>query len=272
MELSYTSDDNPALAPRHTAGSELRPAAEVFGFLLERRRTRSMSMNREFPSIAPTSPWDLKSSTGHVHGVPTTPSNSKQFPSYSSKLRPGEVPALADTPSTVGSILVDPPHTATILERTRIPVAHGRLYEGPRTGQATATTVAAGASRIPRERRSFQIPSGAQIPTLETHFSSTSPTEPVKLTLASTASDDALRWAISAGGRQSGVPPKRDVPFPPQNVHRRSVSYGSSGLIPDSKDAGLGAQVKGMKSNVGNKENIISTTEDAGMCPFVFFD
>jgi hypothetical protein len=60
-------------------------------------------------------------------------------------------------------------------------------------------------------------------------------------------------------------------------MHRRSVSYGSRGVIPESKDAGLEAMrvahVKGLKSNVGNKENITSTAEDAGiMCPFISFN
>ncbi|KAH9967463.1 hypothetical protein BC827DRAFT_1174318, partial [Russula dissimulans] len=259
VELSYTSDDNPASAPKHTTESELRPAAEVFGFLLEKRRPRSMSMNREFPSIAPPSARP---------GTSNAPLNSKQSPSDSNNLRPGEVPAVTDTPSTVGSILMDPPHTA-ILERTRTPVVHGRLHEGSRTGQATATAVATGESRIPHDRRSLQIPSGSQKPTCEAHLSPKSPIEPVKRTLASTSSDDALHLAINAGGRQSGVPPKRDVPLPPRNMYRRSVSYGSRGVIPESKDAGLEvmgmAHVKGLKSNAGNMWNITNTAEDAGI-------
>jgi hypothetical protein len=273
VELSYTSDDNPALPPRHTIESELRPAAEVFGFLLEKRQShRLITMNRELPM----SPWDINSSTGHVHDALATPLNTKHSPSHFDDLRPAAASALADTPSTVGSILVDPPHTATILNHKRIPVLHGRLHEDSNTGLSTALGITTRASRIPRGRRNLQTLSGRRASTSETYLSPVSPTEPVKLTLAPTYRGDALRSATDAANRPSVVAPhhssKEDATFAPvamRNAHRRSASYGSRRPIPGDWDAGLDAirmaRVKGLKSDSVNKENSICTLENAGL-------
>jgi hypothetical protein len=270
VELSYTSNNNPAPPPKHTTEPELRPAAEVFGFLLEKRR--SITMNKEFPS-----PWDFGSSTGRVHDPPTTPSNTKHPSSHFNDSRPTRVSALSDTPSTVGSILVDPPHTATILNHTRIPVLQGRLHEGSITGQPTDMAITTRASRIPRGRR-LQIPSGRRASTSEAYLSPISPTELVKPTLAPTYRNGALRSAINAANRPSvdapHLSPEEDATFGPvpiRGVHRRSASYGSKRAIPRDWDAGLDAirtaRVKGLKSDNVNKENIVGTLENAGMRP-----
>ncbi|KAI9510495.1 hypothetical protein F5148DRAFT_570433 [Russula earlei] len=275
VELSYTSEDNPALQPKHTTESESRPAAEVFGFLLEKRQARSpMPMKRQLSLTAHTStPWDLKSSTGHVHGVPATPLNPKRSQSHSNRFRPGELP-FSDTPSTVGSIVVDPPHTATILEHSRIPVVHGRPCEDSRAGQLTATAITTRVSRVPRGRRSLQLASGTQIPIFENHTSSTSLTKSVKQTVASTGRDDALRLVTNAVEQQSCVSPhlssKYDVTFPLRSAHRRSVSYSSSRPGLDDRDAGHEAlrmaHGRGSRLSVGNKENIMGTVENALHC------
>lgn len=267
VELSYTSDDNPALPSKHTIESELRPAAEVFGFLLEKRRShRSITMNRELP----LSLWDFDASTGHVHDALATPLNTKHSPSHFDDLRPAAASALADTPSTLGSILVDPPHTATILNHTRMPVLHGRLHERSNTGLPTAMAITTRASRIPRGHRN--LPSGRRASTSETYLSPVSPTEPVKPTLAPTYCSDALRSATDAVNRPPVVAPHEDATFAPvpmRNVHRRSASYGSRRPIPGDWDAGLDAirmaRVKRLKSDNVNKENSISTSENAGM-------
>jgi hypothetical protein len=272
VEPSCTSDDNPAMPPKHTTESELRPAAEVFGFLLEKRRSRrSTSINRDLP-LSATSPWDFNSSTNHVHDAPATPLNTKHSPSHPNDLRLADVPASADTPSTVGSILVDPPHTAAILNHTRIPILHGRLHGGSNTGQPTAMAITS-ASRIPRGRRSLQIPSDWRTSTSETHAYSISPTEPVKTTSTLTPAYGALRSATNAVDRPSVLSPhlcpKDDATVAPalvRSAHRRSASYGSSRPIPDNWDVGLdavkAARVKGFKPESVNKENIVSTTEN----------
>ena len=278
---SYTPDDNPAMPPKHTTESELRPAAEVFGFLLEKRRSRrSISINRDLP-LSATSPWDFNSSANHVHDTPATPLNTKHSPTHLNDLRPADVPASADTPSTVGSILVDPPHTAAILNHTRIPILHGRLHGGSNTGQPTAMAIT-GASRIPRGRRSLQIPSDWRTPTSEAPSYSTSPTEPVKTTSTLTPAYGALRSATNAADCPSVLAPhlcpKDDATVAPalvRSAHRRSASYGSSRPIPDNWDAGLdavkAARVKGFKPESVNKENIVGTTENAGMRPLSSF-
>jgi len=275
VELSYTSDNNPALHPKHTIESELRPAAEVFGFLLEKRRShRSMTMNRELPLSAP-SPWDVNSSTGHVHNALATPLNAKHSPSHFNDLRPADASASTGTPSTVGSILVDPPHTANILNHTRIPILHGRLHEGSNTGLPTTMAITTRASRIPGGRRNLQISSGRRASTSETYLS-LSPTEPVKPTLAPTYRSGALRSASDAANRPSVVVPHHSpeedasfAPVPMRSAHRRSASYGSRRPIPGNWDAGLDsirmARIKGLKSDNVNKENSISTLENAGM-------
>jgi hypothetical protein len=282
VQPSYTSDDNPALPPKHTTESELRPAAEVFGFLLEKRRSRRLiSINRDLP-LSATAPWDFNSSINHVHDAPATPLNAKHSQSHLNDLRPAEVPASADTPSTVGSILVDPPHMAAILNHTRIPILHGRLHEGSNTGQPTVMAITPRVSRIPRGRRSLQIPSDWRTSTSETHSYSISPTEPVKTTSTLTPAYGALCSATNAADRPS-VPaphphPKDDATVAPalvRSAHRRSASYGSSRPIPGNWDAGLdavkAARVKGSKPESVNKENIVGTTENAGMRPLSSF-
>jgi hypothetical protein len=197
-------------------------------------------------------------------------------------LRPAEQPASADTPSTVGSILVDPPHTAAILNHTRIPVLHGRLHESSNTGQPTAMAITTRTSRIPRGRRSLQIPSEWRISTSETHSYSISPTEPVKTTSTLTPAYGALCSATNATDRPSVLAPhfcpKDDAAVAPalmRSAHRRSASYGSSRPIPGNWDAGLdavkAARVKGFKPESVNKENIAGTTENAGLRPLSSF-
>ena len=267
---------------KHTTESELRPAAEVFGFLLEKRRSRrSTSINRDLP-LSATSPWDFNSSTNHVHDAPATPLNTKHSPTHSNDLRPADIPASVDTPSTVGSILVDPPHTAAILNHTRIPVSHGRLHDSSNTEQPTSMAIAARASRIPRGRRSLQIPSDWRTSTSETHSHSTSPTEPVMITSTLTPAYGALRSATNAADGSSVLAPllcsKDDATAAPalmRSAHRRSASHGSSRPIPGNWDAGLdavkAARVKGFKPDSVNKENIVGTMENAGMRPLSSF-
>lgn len=272
VEHSYTSDEKLALPPKHTTESELRPAAEVFGFLLEKRR--SISMTKGLSSSTP-SPWGLNSSTGHVHGAPTTPSNTKRSSSHFSDLRPAEMSAPGDTPSTLGSILVDPPHTATILNHTRIPVLQGRLHEGSNTGQPTDMAIATRASRIPRERRNLQIPSGRRASTSETYSSPVPPTEPVKPTPATAYRSGAVSSATNAINHPSAVASHLSpevatfAPVAMRSAHRRSASYGSNRPIPREWDAGLDAirmaRVRGLKSSNVDKENIASTLENVGM-------
>ncbi|KAI0299312.1 hypothetical protein BC826DRAFT_67857 [Russula brevipes] len=280
VEFSLGSDDIPTSAPKRTAESVLRPAAEVFGFLLEKRRPRSsMSMNLGSPLPAPRTSLDLKSSRGHVHDAPTTPLYTEQSPTH---LRLAEVSASTDTASTPGSILVDPPHTATILNHTRIPIVHGRPRDCSHAEQPTTTVITTRASRIPRGRRSLQLPSDRRTSLSETHLSPISPAEPIRPTQTPTCRSDTVRPTPNAVERQSTdshLPHKQDPaiigPVPMRSAHRRSVSYGSSRPIPHDWNAGLdairAARMKGPKPDDGNKENIIATTENANMCPFSSF-
>lgn len=271
VEPSYS--DNPALVARHTTEPELRPATEVFGFLLDKRRSRrSISMNTGRPVTAPSTPWDLKSSKSQVYDVPATTFSTRQLPQNSSDLRPVGVSALADSPSTVGSILVDPPHTAAILNHTRIPVA-----QGSRIGQQTATGVTTRASRIPRGRHSLQLDTWT--PTSEIYVPTTAPAELSKPSLAPACRSDALSPATNAIKRPSVVttliPPKQDASFaqvPMRSTHRRSVSHGTSRPPSAYWDMGFDAtkmaRVKGLKSASGNKENILSDVGNAGIRVF----
>jgi hypothetical protein len=252
VEPSYSSDDKPALVARHTTEPELRPAAEVFGFLLDKRQSRrSLSM-----------------SSGSLL-------SARQSLPNSNDLRPEGLSALADSPSTVGSILVDPPHTATILNQTRIPVAHGRLCDGSRIGQLTATPVTTRASRIPRGRHSLDMWTS----TSEIYSPPTAPTEPIKRGLAPACREDALSSATNAVNRPPVVTPlvssRQEASFaqaPMRSTHRRSVSYSSSRPPADGDmgfDATRMARVKGLKSGNGNKENILSDVGNTNMRTFI---
>ena len=254
MEPNYSSDDKPALVARHTTEPELRPAAEVFGFLLDKRRSRrSLSM-----------------SSGSLL-------SARQSVPISNDLRPEglSLSPLADSPSTVGSILVDPPHKATILNQTRIPVAHGRLCDGSRTGQLTATPVTTRVSRIPRGRHSLDMWTSRS----EIYSPPTAPTEPIKRVLAPACHEDALGSATNAVNRPPVVTPlvssRQEASFaqaPMRSTHRRSVSYSSSRPPADGDmgfDATRMARVKGLKSGNGNKENILSDVGNTNMRTFI---
>jgi hypothetical protein len=134
------------------------------------------------------------------------------------------------------------------------------------------------ASRIPRGRRSLQIPSDWWTSTSETHSYSTSPTEPVATTSTLIPDKGALRSATNAVDGPSVLAPhlrpKEDAIAAPalmRSAHRRSASYGSSRPIPGNWDAGLdavkAARVKAFKPESVDKENIVGTTENAGMRP-----
>ncbi|KAH9990573.1 hypothetical protein BJV77DRAFT_604113 [Russula vinacea] len=199
---------------------------------------------------------------------PATPSNAKHL---TSDLRPAEVSAWADTPSTIGSILVDPPHMATILNHTRIPVLHERPHKGSNAEQPIAMAIT---TRARRGHRNLQLPSGRRASTSDTYLSPVSPTEPVKPALAPAYHNGSLLSSTNTANRPSIVAPhlipKEDgtlAPVSKRNAHRRSASYGSSRPpIPGIWDAGLDsirkARIRGLKSD---KENIISTLENAGM-------
>ncbi|KAH9013267.1 hypothetical protein EDB85DRAFT_2034262 [Lactarius pseudohatsudake] len=194
VEPSFTSDESSA----SNLQQPTRPAAEVFGFLLEKRRP-SNSMPT---SVGPTSavlPTARNASLPAKRGrtASGTTFNLKQSSSRSNVLRPAELSASADTSSSIGSFVVDPPRTATTLDHTRIPLTNGSLPDGPPVGQLTVMTTATRVSRIPRGRRSLQLPS--DLPTLnpETQLHITSPTETAKSTMNNY---DILRSATNTTG------------------------------------------------------------------------
>jgi hypothetical protein len=247
VELGYTSD---ATEP------ELRPAAEVFGFLLEKRRPRnSIPADKEPPlAVCPTR-RDFGSSTDQIHAAPATP-------------KAMGASASLNTPSTISSILFDPPHTATILNHTRIPVGHGRLTETLRPGQRTATATATRRC-IPSSLRN---PTRALTSASETYLPSTYLGEPVKPTRAPTSCDGVLRSTTNTTEQTTCLPSKQGSTFAPvlvRTAHCRSASYSSSRTLPADWIAGPDAVVrmarnKGLKSDYGKENN-------GTMCTFSLF-
>ena len=271
VEPSHISDKNPALPPKRAPEPELRPAAEVFGFLLEKRRPRDSKLTSKEPPLAiQPANRDLDPSTNRVRTAPVTPLKGKQSPSQPNSSQPAKATASTDTPSTVGSILFDPPHTATFLNHTRIPVAPGRLAENSRPGQLYVTGIAT-RGRIPHERRSLQIFNSTLKSASETHLPSTSPTETIKPTLATISCGDVLRSTTNTADEESVVPShlsfKQDAalaPAPMRSAHFRSASYGSGRPVPG---AGLDDVVNGKENNA----SLISTIEDASLRTFPSF-
>jgi hypothetical protein len=270
VELSYTSDENPSLASKRATEPELRPAAEVFGFLLEKRRPRT---DKELPLAVSASHY-FDSSTNRVPIAPMTSLNGNQFPLQSNSSQPVEASASTDAPSTVGSILFDPPHTATILNHTRIPVAHEGLTGSSRPEQL-AVTVIATRRPVPSEHRSFRTSDSTLALAPETHLPSTSPTGLVKPILAPTPYADVTRSTANAAEQTAVVTP--DVSFkqgtallPTRSAHRRRASHDSGRPIP--VNWGLGSdgvvgtsRVKRLKSDSGKENN-------ARLCRFTLFD
>ena len=255
VEPSYTSDEGSAPNPQQPTKPEMRPAAEVFGFLLEKRRpSNSMPI-----SVEPTSV--VLPATQNI-GLP---------------VKPAKVSASTDNASFIGSNLVGPPHTAAVPNHTHIPLAHGVVSDGSLVGQPTVT--ATRTSRIPRGRRSLQLPS--DLPTLnpETQRLTTPSTEPAKPTLIPTYNHDILRSTTNTTERAhvvaSHITSERDVTsvqLPKRGAHRRSASYGPSRLIPSHwrapPDTTGTARPKELRSDDGkeNTSNPVSTVKDVGLC------
>ncbi len=278
VEPSFTSDGSSASNPQQPTKPEMRPAAEVFGFLLEKRRpSNSMPISVESMSAVLPATRNVGLPVNHAHTAPATTLNFKQSPSHSNTLQPAEVSASTDTPSSIGSILVGPPHTATILDHTRIPLAHGSLSDGSPVGQLTVMATATRASRIPRGRRSLQLPSDSPILNPETQLLATPPTEPAKPTLIPTYNYDILRPATNTTGRAhvaaSRLTCERDASAPKRSAHRRSVSCGPSRMIPNNwsahPDTTGAARPKELKSGDGKENtNPVSTAKNVSLCTF----
>jgi hypothetical protein len=256
MEPSYTSDESSVLNPQQPTKPEMRPAAEVFGFLLEKRRpSNSMPIN-----VDPTSV--VLPATRNV-GLP---------------VKLAEVSASTDNPSSIGSILVDPPHTTTILNRTRIPLAHGSLPDGSSVGQLTVTATATRASRIPRGRRSLQLLSDPPTLNSETQLLTTPSTEPAKTTLIPAYNYDILRSTTNTTERAhlaaSHLTSERDdtsALAPKRSAHRRSASCGPSRLLPNSWTAlsdTTGATELRSDDGKENTSSSVSTVKNVGLCTF----
>ena len=261
VEPSYTSDESSTPNPQQPTEPETRPAAEVFGFLLGKRRpSNSMPI-----SVEPTSA--VLPATRNV-GL---------------SVKPPEVSATTDNPSSIGSILVDPPHTATILNRTRIPLARGSLPDGSPVGQLTVTATATRASRIPRGRRSLLLPSNSPTLNPETQLLTSPSTEPAEPTSIPTYNYDILRSANHitehAHVAASHLTSERDdtsALAPKRTSHRRSASAscGPSRVIPNNwialSDTTGAARPKELRSCDGkeNTSNPVSTVKNLGLCTF----
>jgi hypothetical protein len=205
VEHSYTSNESSASNTQQPTKPEMRPAAEVFGFLLEKRqRSTSMPM-----SVVPTSNFlpatrNINLPANHTRTTSATAKISKPPVSLSNALQPAGISASAVTPSSNGSNLVDPSHTAT----------------------------ATRASRIPRGRLSLQL-------NPETQLLTTSSKGPAPTLISNNY--DMLRSATNTVERAHVATShltsasERDVtPAPKRSAHRRSASSGMSRQIPNS--------------------------------------
>ena len=233
VEHSYASDESSASNPQQPTKSEMRPAAEVFGFLLEKRRpSNSMPISVEPTSAVLPVTRGVNLPVNHTQTTPATAMNSKQSPS---------------------------------------PV-----------GQPTVTATATRASRIPRGRRSLQLPGDFTTLNSETQLLTTPSTEPAS-TLIPTYNCNILRSATNTTERAHVATShltsnsERDVTSalaPKRSARRRSASCGPSRLIPSSwsalPDTTGTAHPKGLKSNDG-KENTsipVSAAKNVGLCTF----
>jgi hypothetical protein len=242
VEHSYTSNESSASNTQQPTKPEMRPAAEVFGFLLEKRqRSTSMPM-----SVVPTSNFlpatrNINLPANHTRTTSATAKISKPPVSLSNALQPAGISASAVTPSSNGSNLVDPSHTAT----------------------------ATRASRIPRGRLSLQL-------NPETQLLTTSSKGPAPTLISNNY--DMLRSATNTVERAHVATShltsasERDVtPAPKRSAHRRSASSGMSRQIPNSwraVPATTGAaHSKGLRADDGkeNASNPVSTAKNVGL-------
>ena len=211
----------------------MRPAAEVFGFLLEKRRPCvSMPTTVEPTSAILPVNRGVNLPVNRTQTAPATAMDSKQ-----------------KSPSPVGQLAVT----------------------------ATATR----ASRIPRGRRSLQLPGDLTTLNSETQLLTTPSTEPAS-TLIPTYNSDILRSATNTTERARVTShftstSERDVASalaPKRRAHRRTTSCGPTRQIPSSWSALPGftgtAHPKGLKSNDGkeNTSNHVSAAKNVGLCTF----
>ncbi|KAI0272365.1 hypothetical protein BC834DRAFT_1038476 [Gloeopeniophorella convolvens] len=244
VEPSVTPDQSHVPSATLISSLEMRPAAEVFSFLLDKRRNSMRKISEPLPS-RPNFTRDVDPSNGPSSIPPATP------------LQRGRSASI-DTPSSIGSILADPPHAATILNHTRIPIAHGKLPEGHRAEQITFASVAARPSRIPRGTRSS---SETQLPLAST--------EAFKPTQIPAYSRDALR-SNNVSARTPAVShtvSKSEeifTPVPSRKPQRRSASYGSSALISESWQSTPGAIKPRADGDKENSSPAVGVDENAG--------
>ena len=266
VEHSYTSNESSTSYPQQPTKPETRPAAEVFGFLLEkRRRSASMPLSVEPTSNLLPATRNINLPTNHTRTTSATAIKSKPSQSLSNTLQPGKVSASTDTPSSIGDLS----QPTTTPNYTRIPRARESLADGPPIVTVTATRP----SRIPRGRLSLQLNPETQL--LTTSSKGPAPTP-------NPNNYDILRSATNTAHvatSQITSTFERDItaaPAPKRNAHRRSVSSGMSRQIPNSwraVPAATGAaHPKGFRADDGkeNTSNPVSTAKNAGLCTFSF--
>ncbi|KAF8268802.1 hypothetical protein EI94DRAFT_1726833 [Lactarius quietus] len=264
VEHSYTSDESSAANLQQPTKPEMRPAAEVFGFLLEKRRPSPISA--EAPSDFIPATQNAIVPVNHTHAAPTTTTNSKKSPSLPNT-QPAGVSASTDAPSSDGDISIDPPYMANILNHTRVPVPHGRLSDGSPVGRLTVTPSATRASRIPRSRRSLQLPDSTTL-NPETQLLTTPSKEPALTVIRNNY--DILRSATNTTERAhvatSRLTDVKSALAPKRGAHRRSTSCGTRGLIPNdwsAPDTTGSAHLRGLKFD--ENSNPISATKNVGL-------
>jgi hypothetical protein len=245
VEHSYTSNESSASNPQRPAKPEMRPAAEVFGFLLEKRqRSTSMPMGVEPKSAVLPATRNTNLPANHIRTASATAINSKPSPSLSNTLQPAGVPVSTNTPSSIGSVLIDPSHTTTATRASRIPRGRRSLQINPGTQLLTTSSKGPAQTLIPNNydilRSATNTVEHAHVAT--SHLTSTSE-----------------RGATAA-------------PVPKRSAHRRSTSSGMSRQIPNSwraVPATTGAaHPKGLRADDGkeNTSNTVSTAKNVALC------
>ncbi|KAA1469018.1 hypothetical protein DENSPDRAFT_834539 [Dentipellis sp. KUC8613] len=257
VELSMADDTADLTKPAQSQTEELstpRRASSVFGFLLEKDQAKDSPSDLERPlpalpthlnveSSMDSDPRDTKSST--------LPSDTSDFLSPSNNDHSGSV----DATSSAGSIIDDPPQTATIVNRT--PVSRSILRE-TRAQQLTVTPSSIPTSRIPR---------GPRGPRTSTYGTPGAPETPIRaLSVKSDAKPssipvrDALRTTTNA--KSFIVPLKSEgstTPAAVRKAQRRTASHGSNTFSPRMNESTL--------TLVGDKTIIASSNKASRVRP-----
>ncbi|KAI0064026.1 hypothetical protein BV25DRAFT_1914682 [Artomyces pyxidatus] len=207
-------------------------ASEVFGFLLDKDKRQQRShepedCERPLPALPIT--LDADSSAESASATPLCDNSLLHSPSDTAP-RSGDHSGSVEAPSSAGSIIHDPPQTATIMNRTPIAVASGVLRDGGRAHEVSMTPSARPVSRIPRGPRGPQISNAVTNKSMDD-------AEPSSRNVLRSTTNSSVKTLVT-------TPDASFIPTATRNSQKRTSTYGAMKSFPEDDRPHLVATAK----------------------------